>query len=269
MNCLRPRLRACNALAMPEGALLYVVWLLCGLLGFSLGAFGGGGTLLAVPLLIYVAGFAAQDAIGLSLLIVGLTSLVASLMYWRAKLVDLRAVALLGLAGALGALGGAQVTSLFSDRTLSLLFAGLMVVVSVWMLMRKDATETQTYNPSSTSPWLLLIVGACIGFLTGFLGVGGGFLIVPALAIWVHLPMQRAVGTSLAIVTINSSLGYVAHMQELTVSPWSAASLAVPAVIGALIGLKLANRWPACKVRYGFASLSIVVATGMIIAEVM
>ncbi|MCB9707226.1 MAG: sulfite exporter TauE/SafE family protein [Myxococcales bacterium] len=252
---------------MPAGPILYLVLLLSAALGFSLGAFGGGGTLLAVPMLMYVAGMDAKNAIGTSLLIVGLTSLVAAGMYWRAGRVELRAVLMLGLSGALGAVLGAQVTSWVSDFVLTVLFATLMLLVSLRMLFSRDSKRTEKHAQARRRPMVLLSVGTAIGFLTGFLGVGGGFLLVPALAILVNLPMKQAVGTSLAIVTLNSTLGFFGHMAELSVNLWSAASLALPAAVGALVGQRLAHRWSEQRIRTGFAVLSMLVAIGMLAKE--
>lgn len=252
---------------MPNPPLLYLVIVLSGLLGLSLGAFGGGGTLLAVPMLIYIAKMDAQRAIGMSLLIVSLISALASFMYWKAKLVDVRAVAWLGPSGAVAALVGARFTSLLSDRSLSLLFASLMLFVSTWMLFRKDTPHQTSDVIRDHSPLLLLSIGSSIGFLTGFLGVGGGFLIVPALTLVAELPIQRAVGTSLAIITINSMLGFIGHIDNLDVTPWAIAVLVIPAVLGAWTGQQLAQRWPAKQTRTGFALLSLTVAIGMFAIE--
>jgi len=168
--------------------------ILSGAIGVSLGLLGGGGSILAVPVLVYVAGVEARDSVAMSLAIVGSTSLVGSLLHGREGRLDLRVAALFGGAGILGAYFGAGLTHFVSGGTLLLLFAALMLVVAAAMLMRKDRGAAEAGERHEGKLPYTLAAGLAVGVLTGFLGVGGGFLVVPALVLFAGLPMRLAVG---------------------------------------------------------------------------
>ena len=166
------------------------------LIGLSLGLLGGGGSILAVPVLVYVAGVDVHTAIGASLGLVGATALVGGLVHARAKRVDLRTAVLFGGAGMAGAPLGAQFTHAVAPRVLMLLFAALMLTVGGLMLRGRVGSRPVAVRPH---PLAAPAAGFGVGLLTGFLGVGGGFLIVPALTLLAGLPMHTAVGTSLHV----------------------------------------------------------------------
>ncbi|MDQ6780360.1 MAG: sulfite exporter TauE/SafE family protein [Candidatus Eremiobacteraeota bacterium] len=167
--------------------------------GVSLGLTGGGGSIITVPLLVYVVGEGVQDAIATSLVIVGAVALSAFLT--RLRQADIAAGCIVGFAGLLGAIPGRLAAQFFSGRLLLLLFALIMLVAASAMFRSK------TYaNPNSQRNWLLvLLAGVGLGFLTGFLGVGGGFLIVPVLVLLLGMQMPTAIPTSLLVITLNCS----------------------------------------------------------------
>ncbi len=163
------------------------------LVGVSLGLLGGGGSILAVPILVYVAGVPAQAAIPMSLVVVGLVSALGTLLYARLGLVRLRAALVFGCAGIVGALLGARLTQRVSERWLLTLFAMLMLIVAVSMARkRREPVALDRFEPRLAA---MVAVGFGVGVLTGFLGVGGGFVIVPALLWAGRLPMKGTISS--------------------------------------------------------------------------
>jgi uncharacterized membrane protein YfcA len=150
-----------------------VALILSGAIGISLGLLGGGGSILALPVLVYVAGIGAKESVAMSLAMVGSTSLFGSLLHGRKGKVDLKVAAIFGGAGIMGAYAGARLTHLVANRTLLLLFAALMLVVALAMLLRKEKHAASEARGHKRSLALTLLVGLGVGFLTGFLGVGG------------------------------------------------------------------------------------------------
>ncbi len=166
--------------------------------GVSLGLTGGGGSIITVPLLVYLVGEPVHTAIPTSLVIVGGTAF--SGYVGRLSQANTLSGLAVGLAGLVGAVPGRLASQFFSGRVLLLLFALIMLVASFFMF-RSKTYETQD---SAKPHWLMvMLVGVAIGFLTGFLGVGGGFLIVPGLALLLGMPMRSAIPTSLLVIAIN------------------------------------------------------------------
>jgi len=242
-------------------------------IGVSLGLLGGGGSILAMPVLVYVAGIAPASAVGMSLAIVGTTSLLTALLHRRSGNVDLRVAASFSATGIVGALLGARLTHLVSDQALLLSFAGLMLVVGGWMLLGvgdRVAKGSTAADPTDARQawWITVLVGGLIGALTGFLGVGGGFLIVPALVLLTGMPMKRAVGTSLLVIAVNSAAGLVGHLGEDAIDLGQTAAFTVMALLGAVVGHRLASRWSATRLRRSFAGLVMVVG-GVVAAQTL
>lgn len=203
------------------------------LVGLSLGLTGGGGAIFAVPLLVYGLGVPTREAVGISLAAVGATSLVGFLHRWRLGQVELRTGLLFAVAGMVGAPIGSWIAGLLSDAMLLSLFAGLMVVVAIrlWQQASRPANEAAmcpTNSPAdgpscqrdatgalilnSRCAALLLIVGVLTGILSGLFGVGGGFVIVPALVLFSGMAIHRAVGTSLMVISLVSVSGVASHL---------------------------------------------------------
>jgi uncharacterized membrane protein YfcA len=227
---------------------------LSGAVGVSLGALGGGGSILMVPILVYVAALPAQQAIPISLIVVGATSLIgAGAHYWRGNF-HLQTAFLFGASGIVGSYTGSYLTHLFSDRVLLGIFAALMVIVGSAMLRQRPQAEEST----RCSTGRCLVSGFIVGVLTGFLGVGGGFLIVPALIMFAGLPAQKAVGTSLAIITLSAAGGVVGQMKKTTVDWPLAAQFAAPAIVGMFGGFAVAEKLAGRKLQKVFAGFIII-----------
>jgi uncharacterized protein len=233
--------------------------ILSGAIGVSLGLLGGGGSILAVPVLVYVAGIEAKESIAMSLAIVGATSFIGSLLHGRKGKLDLRVAATFGGAGIIGAYFGARLTQLVASGSLLLIFAALMLTVAVLMLARQDrpAAEAQRHEGKLLHT---LLAGLGVGVLTGFLGVGGGFLVVPALVLFAGLPMPLAIGTSLLVIAINSTAGFVGHLGEGRLQFSLTAAFTAMAVAGTFVGERFARRVPAQKLQQVFAYFVILVA---------
>jgi uncharacterized membrane protein YfcA len=231
--------------------------------GIVLGVVGGGGSIIAVPALVYGVGMSPAEAIPTSLLVVGLSSLAALLPRVREGL-NWPVVLLVGGAGIPAAWGGAAVGRLIDPNILMLAFAVIMVIAGIRML----TGTTETEGSCSTGPTRAFRscapkavgVGLLVGFLTGLLGVGGGFLITPALTIFLGLRMKQAVGTSLAIIVINSAAGFSAHATGFTINWATTLAFAVPAILGSVIAARFARHLKDKHIRISFAVLIFAVA---------
>jgi hypothetical protein len=228
--------------------------------GLSLSLLGAGGSILAVPLLVYVARMDAHRAIAISLAIVGGTSAVGALLHHREGWVRLRAALWFGLCGLPGAYLGAHLSHWVPDWALMLAFAALMLVVGAAML--RPAPESIEAGAPAPIP-VLLAAGTGVGFLTGFLGVGGGFLIVPALTLLVGLPIREAVATSLVVIAANCASGLVSQWQQGGLHLLEGVPYLTASATGAAIGTRLAGRFSAGTIRRGFALA--VIALGLAI----
>ena len=245
---------------MPPHVLLALA--LSGLIGVSLGLLGGGGSILAVPVLVYVARLDVHAAIGASLAVVGATALVGGIVHARQGRADLRAAAVFGGAGMLGAPLGAQATHLVAARALLLLFAGLMLVVGSLMLRGRATLPHERARPH---PTLVPAVGFGVGLLTGFLGVGGGFLIVPALTLLAGLPIHRAIGSSLLVIAANSAAGVVGHLRQGEMPLGLTAALTVAAIAGALAGVRAGASVEPARLRRAFAVFVLLVGVFLLV----
>ncbi len=227
------------------------------LIGLSLGLTGAGGSIITLPVLVYLAGLPPKEGVGLSLFVVGTAALVGAVQRIRAGEFHARAALLFALSGMAGAAGGARLTHLVSGRVLMIIFAVLMLIVAVNML-RGGGRETSML--AECKPVRCLLAGLGVGVLTGFIGVGGGFLLMPALVKFARLPMRVATGTSLAIISFNSAAGFISHFGEAP-PRWPLALLfAGIAAAGVLVGTAFAARLPVARLRQAFAVM--VLATG-------
>ena len=231
--------------------------------GIVLGVVGGGGSIIAVPALVYGVGMSPAQAIPTSLLVVGVSSLAALLPRVRDGL-NWPVIALVGAAGIPAAWGGAAVGRLLDPNILMLAFAAIMVAAGIRMLRKpRESGGSCSTGPGrafrSCAP-KAVGVGLLVGFLTGMLGVGGGFLITPALTIFLGLRMKQAVGTSLAIIVINSAAGFSAHAAGYTIDWAATLAFAVPAILGSLVAARLARRLKEAHIHISFAVLIFSVA---------
>lgn len=207
--------------------------------GVSLGLLGGGGSILAVPLLVYVASLDPQEAVATSLFVVGVTSAIVVIPHARRGRVIWPTALPFAAGGMVGAYVGGRLATLVPGSVLLATFAVMMLATAGAMIRGRRSSSPPA--PSSTdhrTRWLTAVVGlgVLVGTVTGFVGAGGGFLIVPALTLVAGLEMSAAIGTSLVVITVQSTAGLAGHLHGTDV-PWSLA-LAVTgaAVIGSLAG---------------------------------
>lgn len=227
-------------------------------IGLSLGLIGGGGSILTVPILVYLLGVEAHEAVGMSLAVVGATSLFGSYLHYKRDNLDFSSGLLFGSSGIFGAFLGSPLTHLVSPNALLLIFAVLMFVVAVSMLWRKKNANSETKHEANRTKAIL--AGFGVGFLTGFLGVGGGFLIVPALVFFGGLPIKEAIGTSLLVIAMNCLAGLIGHATQSHFN-WSLTFLVMfLAVSGAIFGTILSHRLAAHSLQKVFAVLVLGVA---------
>jgi uncharacterized membrane protein YfcA len=243
-------------------------------IGVLLGLLGGGGSILAVPALVYGVGTPLAAAIPMSLLVVGVSSATAVLPRLRARQVQWRIAAVFGAAGAMAAFAGAAVTRLLDPRLVLVGFALLMIAAGIRMLGEQVPVGGDCALPGGGINWRGCLPkaigsGMVVGFLTGLFGVGGGFLIIPALVLLLGLPMPVAVGTSLLIIVINSVAGFVAHAGDADLDYQVAATFTAAAVVGSLAAGRVATRLPADRLRQAFAYLVFAVAAFVIIQAVL
>jgi hypothetical protein len=210
--------------------------LLASAIGLSLGLLGGGGSILTVPIFVYVLGYAAKPAIAMSLPVVGATSLVGAVGHWRAGNVNLRQAVSFGVVAMVGAYAGARLAVLVSGVVQLTLLAVVMLAAAMSMLRRpRDRAATAgTADAKPVSRPLVLLVGLGVGLLTGLVGIGGGFLIVPALVILARLPMKQAVGTSLVVIAMNSASGFAGYLGQVDV-PWAFMGMFTAVAIGGIL----------------------------------
>jgi uncharacterized protein len=220
-------------------------------IGVSLGLLGGGGSILAVPLLIYVAGLPAKEAIATSLLVVGATSAVAVIPHLRAGRVRWRTGLIFGAAGMTGAYTGGRLAAYVPAAVLLTGFAVMMLGTAAAMIRGRRGTDDKPVPPEL--PVVRVVIdGIVVGLVTGLVGAGGGFLVVPALALLGGLPMPVAVGTSLVVIAMKSFAGFAGYLHTVTID-WSlATAVTVAAATGSLIGARLAGRIPADTLRKSF-----------------
>ncbi|MCI4673897.1 sulfite exporter TauE/SafE family protein [Candidatus Mycolicibacterium alkanivorans] len=220
--------------------------------GVSLGLIGGGGSILTVPLLAYVAGMEAKQAIATSLLVVGTTSVVGSISHARAGRVQWRTALLFGATAMAGAYGGGYLAKFIPGGALLIGFAVMMVATAFAML--RGRKNTAAGGDQSRRPPLLQIasVGLAVGTVTGLIGAGGGFLLVPALVLLGGLPMPIAVGTSLVIIAMNSFAGLLGYLSSVRIDWALGLALTAAAVVGALIGARFAGKINPETLRKGF-----------------
>jgi uncharacterized membrane protein YfcA len=235
-------------------------------IGLSLGLIGGGGSIITVPVLVYVIGVDAREAVGMSLAVVGVTSLIGASLHHRRGTVNPRAGALFGAAGILGAYFGSRLTYLVPPSVLLLSFAALMLTIAALMLAQRRggakqeaaaAGETVGHRASTIKA---IAAGLVVGALTGFLGVGGGFLVVPALVLFGGLTMKEAVGTSLLVIAINCAAGLLGHLQYGGFDLRLTFLVTALAAFGTLAGTALSHRMSPARLRTGFAMFTIAVA---------
>jgi uncharacterized protein len=260
------------------------------LIGLSLGALGGGGSILTVPALVYALGETAQSATTGSLVIVGITAAAAATGHARAGRVRWRAGLSFGAAGVAASLVGTRLNARVQPEVLLVAFAVLMLIAATAMLVKtvvasgpddhaadERAGELRrpagnglgTSAPQPQAPQVkrrlgtvlpVLVAGVVVGFLTGFLGVGGGFIIVPALVLTLQYDMPTAVGTSLVVISLNSAVALLARGGQDSFHWPIIIPFTLAAITGSFAGKQVADRTSGTHLTRGFAVLLLVVA---------
>ena len=216
---------------------------LAAVIGLSLGILGGGGSILTVPIFVYILGFDPKLAIAMSLPVVGATSFIGAIGHWKAGNVNLKTAALFGVIAMVGAYAGARLAVFLTGAMQLALLAIVMLAAAVSMLRssRRDAaTGTAAVSTErSMAIGLLVPVAITVGLLTGLVGIAGGFLVVPALVLLARVPMKQAVGTSLLVIAMNSVSGFAGYAGRVHV-PWAfMAGFTTIAAAGILAGTYL------------------------------
>ena len=231
------------------------------LLGFTLGLVGGGGSVLGVPILVYVVGVSVTEAIVITLVVLAVAGLVGVWIERKSGHIHYKATMVFGLTGAIGASAGAIFTSMVPESILLLLIAVIMAISGIAVLRSRDKSSPS--NRLKVVPpcrWIRCgTIGLLVGFLTGFVGVGGGVLLVPAMTLFANLPFRIATQTSLAVITINASFGFLGHIHSKI--DWHLTlGFMVAVVIGLIIGQASRSRVSVKSLRIYFASLMILIA---------
>ena len=234
------------------------------LIGASLGLVGGGGSILTVPALVHAGGFAPRDAIVASLIVVGVAATAGAFLHWRLGTLDARVAAWFGGLGAVGAMGGARLGRLVPGTWLMTGFAVIAVLAGLTLVSRRGFPRARV---ARLRPGPVVAAALGVGFLTGLLGVGGGFIIVPALVLVLGLPMARAVGTSLAVIAVNCAAGLTTAATDLDSHRMLViAVFAALALIGTLVGAHITSRARPEVLRrvFGLLVLGVGVYTGVV-----
>jgi uncharacterized membrane protein YfcA len=264
-----------------------IVLIFGAVVGLSLGLTGGGGAIFAVPLLVYGLGTPARDAVGISLAAVGATSLIGCLHRWRLGELEVRTGLLFAVAGMLGAPVGTWLAGFLPEAALLLLFSGLMIVVALrlWSQASKTTSASVACAPpqeadgptcrrdatgalvlTSRCALLLLLVGVLTGVLSGLFGVGGGFVIVPALVLFSGMSMHRAVGTSLLVIAMVSVSGVASHWWAgREISPVVTLMFVMGGVAGLFAGQQLGRKLSGPMLQRVFALAILGVAAFVVI----
>ena len=237
--------------------MLLLGYALAALIGLSLGVMGGGGSILTVPIFVYVLGFDPKLAIAMSLPVVGATSLIGAASHWKAGNVQLRTAALFGVIAMAGAYAGARLSIFLSGSLQLAILAVVMLIAAVSMFRsaRRDSRRVESAVSGGRAIALALLVPVAlgVGLLTGLIGIGGGFLVVPALVLLAHVPMKQAVGTSLLVIAMNSLSGSLGYLGQVKL-PWAFMfGFTAVAAAGILAGTWLVRFVSQAALKQGFA----------------
>lgn len=252
------------------------------LIGISLGLIGGGGSILTVPVLVYFFNVEPVLATAYSLFIVGSSSLVGAMPKYRQGLINLKTSVIFGLPAILSVYGTRKfIVPMIPDILftvgnfeftkgifLMVLFAILMVAASVSMIKEKKGEQDQEEKEQSFNYPIILVEGIFVGALTGLVGAGGGFLIIPALVILSKLPMKQAVGTSLLIIAAKSLFGFLGDLGQREID-WQLLLIVTALAIGGIfIGDKVSKKVDGNKLKKGFGYFVMVMGLYILIQQI-
>jgi uncharacterized membrane protein YfcA len=235
--------------------------------GVALGLLGGGGSILTVPLLAYVAGMDAKQAIATSLLVVGVTSAIGAISHARAGRVQWRTGLIFGVSGMAGAYGGGLLAQFIPGTVLLIGFAVMMIATAVAMLRGRKHVEVAGSGHRLPVP-KIIAEGLVVGLVTGLVGAGGGFLVVPALALLGGLPMPIAVGTSLVVIAMKSFAGLGGYLSSVQIDWAVALGVTAAAVVGALLGARLTARVDPDALRKAFGWFVLAMSSVILAQEI-
>lgn len=264
---------------MISTALLITLVLAIGI-GVALGMLGGGGTILAVPLLTYIAGMDPKQAIAASLFIVGITSAVSVVGQARRGLVRWRTGLTFGAASMVGAFAGGLLGGRLPSTVLMIAFAVMMLATAIAMLRSTRRASRMTDQPQATSRpratdrprrrWgMIALEGGGVGLVTGIVGAGGGFLVVPALALLGGLPMRAATATSLLVIAMKSFTGLGGYLTSVSIAWGPVLAITAVTVVGALVGTRVSARVPERLLRSIFGWMVLTLGTVMLLVELI
>ena len=232
------------------------------LIGAALGLLGGGGSVLTVPIFVYVLGFSPKEAIAMSLAVVAATSAFGAAGHWHAGNVNVRIATVFGGVAMLGTVFGVQLARFISGTTQMVIFGAVMLTAAVFMLRGRspgDEKPGESVAEPVVSAVNVVPGGLLVGCLTGIVGVGGGFLIVPALVL-MRLPLQEAVGTSLLVIAGTCVVGFLGYLGHVSLDWGAVALVAAGTLPGIALGTYLHQLVPQSILRRGFALFLVVMA---------
>lgn len=235
-------------------------------IGISLGLTGAGGSILTLPVLVYLVGLPPTEAVGVSLCIVAVAAAVGAVQRWRCGEIHLKAALMFGGAGMVGAAVGAQFTHVVDEKTLMILFTLLMIIVGLRMIIK---ATSQIEPLPECKPVRCIFAGGGTGMVTGFLGVGGGFILMPALIRFARLPIAMATGTSLAVIAASSTVGSLAHQSAISKNATLTLIFAAIAVIGTFLGKSIAHRLPQRVIQKIFGGIVLITAAAIIAETIL
>lgn len=252
------------------------------LIGVSLGLIGGGGSILTVPVLVYLFGIEAFLATEYSLFIVGVSSVVGSITYFKKGLVDFRMALIFGLPSVISIfLTRIYLLPLIPEEVLSikgftvtknifllLIFAVLMILASYKMIKSSASGDTEGSDFNSNKAFLAAGEGVIVGVLTGLVGAGGGFMIIPALVNLLKVPVKTAIGTSLVIISLNSLIGFSSSIHNVKIEWNLLISIAAIAIIGIIIGSQISKKIDGKKLKPAFGWFILVMGVYIITREI-
>ena len=248
-------------------------------IGILMGLLGGGGSILAVPVFVYACGMPPKIAIVLALVVVGCTSAVGALSHFRRENVDIPKALIFSVFSSVGSFAGARAAVFLTGEIQLLIFAVIMLLAAFFMLRPRRTQSSSRPEPRANSSMFMRVAlpSLGVGLLTGLVGVGGGFMIVPVLSLILGMDMAKSVGTSLVVIAVNSLFGSIGYFSQsdlaATMTAISVGSLPVtPFLIiflgcmflGVWAGSALSSRVPAATLKRMFGVLLLVVATMMI-----
>jgi uncharacterized membrane protein YfcA len=253
--------------------------------GIVLGLFGSGGSIIATPALLYLLDVAPKSAIAMSLGIVAVTATIAALDNWRRGNVDVSVAAVFGLFGVAGTYAGARL-GVVTPVVIQLVVFALVMYAAAWRMLKParlvvPASGGATVSASGGAAVLpctglfspcmahMALHGVGVGVLTGFVGVGGGFLIVPALVLLSRIPMKIAVGTSLAIVAVKSYAGFAGYMGAVPIDWALMGGFTAVTVVASFVGTRIAHRFSQDALKRGFAVFLLFVASYILLKSVL